>query len=205
MGEIRDANRSKKSIIVAATKLFAKDGFDGVSVDAIAKEAGVNKAMLYYYYKNKSKLYEVVVDMVLEDIYKTVLEKNSQHKKPIDKLYSFIETFAKYAKANPHLSFFMLNELASDGKKLPRDMFLGLRKIFGLLVDILKEGEKKGCFKKTKPIIVHFMIVGAINLFISTKNLRKSVEDELGAEVCNECKIDEVARYLYDYITKGIS
>ena len=55
MGSVRNSKRTQKSIVDTAMVLFAKNGFDGVSVDLIAKEAGINKAMIYYYFKNKAK------------------------------------------------------------------------------------------------------------------------------------------------------
>jgi len=62
--------------------------------------------------------------------------------------------------------------------------------------------EKRGCFCNAKPIIVHFMITGAINLFVTTKELRQRVADEFKYDVCNECNIEEFSLYLYNKIVK---
>lgn len=53
---------TRAAILAAATRLFAKDGIAGARTDAIAAEAGVNKALLYYYFKSKESLYEAVVE-----------------------------------------------------------------------------------------------------------------------------------------------
>ena len=50
----------------SAATLFAKGGFDGVSVDDIARDAGVNKAMIYYHFADKLALYRAVVAYGLE-------------------------------------------------------------------------------------------------------------------------------------------
>ncbi len=206
MGEkkSRDALQTKTNIITSATKLFAEYGFDGVSVDAIAKEADINKAMIYYYFKNKQTLYKAVVSKVLDDIYMEILDKNNLYKKPTQKLDSFIYTFTKYAFKNPHLSSLMLLELGKGGKKLTDDIFGGLKKIFFLLDEILQDGYKKGCFSKPTSIIIHFMIVGTINLFITTKELRQKVEDEFEKDLCKECDMDQVASYLSSSIQKTL-
>lgn len=52
----RDSEASRKKILRVAEKLFAKKGFDGARVDEIAKEAKVNKALIYYYFKGKSAI-----------------------------------------------------------------------------------------------------------------------------------------------------
>ncbi len=198
----RDANKSKEMIISSAMSLFAKDGYDGASVDLIAKNANINKAMIYYYFENKAKLYEVVVKNLLDEICKNIVIKSQNCIKPIEELKSFIFTFAKFAKENPYLPSLMLVELSAGGKNLPSDMFAGFKKIFSLLNAILKRGEEKGCFNDVKHILVHFMIIGTINLFITTKELRLKVEKEFDGDVCNSCDIEEVADYIFKKMQK---
>ena len=61
----RDESRAK--ILAAAEQVFARDGLDGARTDAIAVKAGVNKALLHYYFKKKEKLYEAVLEKHLRD------------------------------------------------------------------------------------------------------------------------------------------
>ena len=53
-----DVPRTKLKILKAAEKLFAEKGFDGARVDDIAGNAGVNKALIYYYFKSKRDILE---------------------------------------------------------------------------------------------------------------------------------------------------
>jgi len=198
----RDAVKTKETIISSAMTLFAKDGFDGVSVDHIAHEANINKAMIYYYFKNKAKLYETVIEKLLQDIHDSILQESKKCKSSKEELKSFITTFAKFAKNNPYLSSLMLAELSSGGKNLPEDMFAGLKRIFSLLEKILKRGEEEGSFKDIMPIVIHFMIVGTINLFITTSDLRKRVEGEFDGNVCADSDVEDVAIYLYKKVLK---
>jgi len=57
-----DPSTPRGAIFTAATKLFAAFGFSGTSTRSIAKEAGVKQVMLNYYYGNKEKLYEGVLE-----------------------------------------------------------------------------------------------------------------------------------------------
>src|SRR5580698_10625831 len=52
---------TRAAILAAAGRIFAGSGIAGARTDAIAAAAGVNKALLYYYFKNKESLYEAVV------------------------------------------------------------------------------------------------------------------------------------------------
>src|SRR5580698_5141152 len=53
---------TRAAILAAAADAFAQAGFAGARTDAIAAAAGVNKAMLYYHFKSKSRLYEAVIE-----------------------------------------------------------------------------------------------------------------------------------------------
>ena len=53
---------TRAAILAAAEQVFAKAGLAGARTDAIAAAAGVNKALLYYYFKSKGGLYEAVVE-----------------------------------------------------------------------------------------------------------------------------------------------
>lgn len=63
-----DQQNTKLRILEAAEGEFSEKGFDGARVDEIARRAGVNKALLYYYFTNKKNLFEELVKMHLEDL-----------------------------------------------------------------------------------------------------------------------------------------
>ncbi len=60
----RNAEHSRRAILEAAMREFAELGVDGARTDSIARSAGVNKALLYYYFHNKESLYGAVLDDV---------------------------------------------------------------------------------------------------------------------------------------------
>ncbi len=60
-------NERAKRILKAADSLFGEAGFDGTSVRDIAQRAGVNKALVFYYYDNKEALFERVVQRYYEE------------------------------------------------------------------------------------------------------------------------------------------
>src|ERR1700677_2247345 len=62
MGSRGQPEESRAAILQAAAKEFAELGIAGARTDAIAREAQVNKALLYYYFKDKETLYGAVLD-----------------------------------------------------------------------------------------------------------------------------------------------
>jgi len=197
----RDAKATKEKIIKNAMLLFSKNGYDATTTDEIAKVSDVNKAMIYYYFKNKSALYGAVMSYVLDAIYQEILSSDKCCPSPLGDLESFIKTYAYYCDKNPYFPALLLRELSDSGAHLPQEMFANMRQLFGLLSKILKEGEEQKIFHNVEPMIVHFMIVGSINLFITTKPLRTTtsqIEDKLNT--CEGCSIEKIANYIFQKI-----
>src|SRR4051812_3781916 len=56
------SDQTRAAILAAAETEFARSGLAGARTDAIAAAAGVNKALLYYYFKSKETLYGAVIE-----------------------------------------------------------------------------------------------------------------------------------------------
>src|SRR5271170_2161173 len=67
-------NETRAAILSAAGRIFAKSGLAGARTDTIAAAAGVNKALLYYYFKSKEGLYESVVEDHFSEFNRQALE-----------------------------------------------------------------------------------------------------------------------------------
>ena len=65
MGHNSKEKNSKQKILDASLKEFAAFGFEGARVDRIAEKAGINKAMIFYYFSSKQNLYRTVITEVL--------------------------------------------------------------------------------------------------------------------------------------------
>src|SRR5579862_6684588 len=70
----RDSAETKAVILKAAERIYAENGLAGARTDAIASAAGVNKALLYYYFKSKEGLYEAVVEDHFREFNREALE-----------------------------------------------------------------------------------------------------------------------------------
>jgi TetR/AcrR family transcriptional regulator len=196
----RNAEATKAKIIDNAMQLFSKKGFDATTVDDIAGESGVNKALLYYYFKNKSGLYEAVMTQVLDAIHDAVAGVSGGHHDPVTELKAFIVTYARYAQEHPYFPALLLRELSDSGAHLPETMFGKMRRLFALLDDILKRGEAQRVFKPAIAMVVHFMIIGTLNMMVTTAPLRIKAAQNDAVDTCAECSMDEIADYLYNNI-----
>src|ERR1700742_2040210 len=81
---------SRAAILQAAMREFSREGVAGARTDAIARAAGVNKALLYYYFEDKETLYGAVLDQVFGGLRAAIEEALSCDLPPREKLLAYV-------------------------------------------------------------------------------------------------------------------
>lgn len=105
-------------ILDAAKKIFHQKGFDGSRMQEIADMAGINKALLHYYFRSKDKLFEAVFqDAFLKFIPKVTSAFNEQLNTE-QMLSLFVENYINMLIENPYLPPFILTELNRNPDKI---------------------------------------------------------------------------------------
>ena len=107
---------TEEKILKAAEEVFIRDGYDGSRMQDIADVAGINKALLHYYFRSKDKLFEKVFDAKIQGFFPQVDEVFNQDILFIDKIYFFIEGYIELLRKNPYLPLFVLNTVNSKDK-----------------------------------------------------------------------------------------
>ncbi len=93
---------SKEKIVEAAVHEFSKGGYPGARVDNIAKVAGVNKAMIFYYFGSKEGLYKFIIKSIIGQLM-TVIKKSGgidPDIKPEKFIDSFPENYIRFFSGN---------------------------------------------------------------------------------------------------------
>src|ERR1700730_9512421 len=90
MGSRGRPEQSRAAILRAAVREFAREGVAGARTDAIARAAGVNKALLYYYFKDKETLYGAVLDQVFGGLKQSIEQALSSDLPPREKLLGYV-------------------------------------------------------------------------------------------------------------------
>ncbi|MCB5253445.1 MAG: TetR/AcrR family transcriptional regulator [Candidatus Cloacimonadaceae bacterium] len=110
----------KQQIITAATKEFLSWGFDGARMQAIADKAGVNKALLHYYFESKEKLYYLVLKTAFSDLIEALLEIFGSEEDFEPWLKRLIQRLLREINSRPQFSRFVIWELNARKRQLPR-------------------------------------------------------------------------------------
>jgi TetR/AcrR family transcriptional regulator len=167
---------SRERLLAAAAAEFAARGFAGANVDRIARAAGVNKAMIYYHFTNKSALYREIVGDMFHAVGARIREVAASGASPEEKVSRFVETIALEAEARPHFPAMWFREIAEGGTHLDHRTLREIAAIVHTLVGILQAGVDAGRFRRVHPLVVHGGIVGPIMLFYASAGLRKRLE-----------------------------
>ena len=67
-----DGYKTREKLLGVAEKLFAEKGFNGTSIDRIAKTAGVNKGLIYYHFKDKKDIFVSIMKNIINEIEQSV-------------------------------------------------------------------------------------------------------------------------------------
>src|ERR1700739_3685970 len=93
MGSRCQPEESRAAILQAAAQEFAEHGIAGARTDAIAREAHVNKALLYYYFKDKETLYGAVLADAFSGLKDAVFRVLDNNLPPREKMLAYVGTY----------------------------------------------------------------------------------------------------------------
>ncbi len=149
------ANSSRAAILRAALREFAAEGVAGARTDAIARAAKVNKALLYYYFKDKETLYGAALDQVFGELFRQLLELLERRLSPREKVLAYVGTYFDFLAANPQYPRLVHQEMMRAGRSgsphLERIVERYMRPVFVKLSLLFEEGKRRGEFRDVAP------------------------------------------------------
>ena len=168
LGSRAQPEQSRAAILKAAVREFAREGVAGARTDAIARFAGVNKALLYYYFKDKEGLYAAALEQVfsgLNERVMTVLEHASLA--PRQKLLKYVEAHFDYIASSPVYPRLVQREfMRTTGKTLSpvasRILERYGKPIYSKLTALIRQGVESGEFRQVDPQQTLTSILGTI-------------------------------------------
>lgn len=170
----KDLNTEQK-ILVAAKKVFVEKGLDGSRMQEIADEAGINKALLHYYFRSKGKLFEGVFKEAFYRLVPTIESLLRQDIPLFDKIRMFTAQYIDIFIDNHYIPGFVLNELSRNP-----DRIIGLIANTGIQPEMfmkqVKEEAEKGTIHPIDPreLIVN-MLAMCIFPFVASPILKNII------------------------------
>ena len=144
---------TEQRILAAAKKIFVQHGMTGARMQDIADEAGINKAMLHYYFRSKEKLFEMIFQEAMGKLLPKVLAIFNGDDPLFVKIERFCEDYIGTVIENPYIPLFVIYELNRDPKKLIELMWHGgKRPAVKKMTDQIEQEIRDGNIKPIEPV-----------------------------------------------------
>lgn len=168
----RPAGETRDALLAAAAAEFAALGFDGASVDAIAARARVNKAMIYYHFRSKQRLYVEILGAVFRAMGGRAEAIAGSDLPPGAKIDAFIDAFDRMAEDHPYMPGVMMREMAEGARHLDEPTLRLMAVVYRSLARILDEGARAGAFRRADPTLTYFSLIAPVIFFRATAPIR---------------------------------
>ena len=109
---------TKEKIVQAAHDVFIRKGMDGARMQEIADEAGINKALLHYYFHSKQQLFSEVFYGILSRLIPGVIMIFKGEGSLPDKIEAVVAEYDSFMFRNPYLPLFVIREINRDPDQL---------------------------------------------------------------------------------------
>jgi AcrR family transcriptional regulator len=173
-------NEKQLAIIATAEKLFAVTGFDGTSVRDIAKEAGVNIAMISYYFGSKEKLMEAVFEQRTNNIR---IKVENLMRDPgltyLQKVNILIDDYVEKFVSQQEFHKIMMREQLIE-KNTPIAGFIHELKKRNLqsIKKLIQDGQKNGEFRRNIDIVLMMTtMVGTVSQMITSQKFYREMNN----------------------------
>ncbi len=121
-GNIEDSTERK--ILEASKRIFQRKGMYGARMQEIADEAGINKALLHYYFRSKDKLFDAVFQDAAKSFFSKIRELINVDKPLFEKIEYFVEQYLELLMKNTYIPVFIISEVHQNPERI-QNIFLG--------------------------------------------------------------------------------
>jgi AcrR family transcriptional regulator len=141
----------------AAHTLFTKKGYDAVKTRDIAKEAGINLALLNYYFRSKEKLFEIVMQENMQQFFVSIIQVINDEKTSIqEKIEQLVNRYIDMLLQSPELPIFVMMHMRNN----PRRIELQGKFKESFLIKQIQEAIKNKEIAPMNPINIMINVVG---------------------------------------------
>lgn len=196
-------SKGARSILEVAERLFADKGFDAVSINDIAVQAGVSKANIFHHFKSKEGLYMALLKSACDHSAQALDEvEGALIQDPQARLETFFSLHLKALVAHPRSSRLIQRELLEGaterGRQLAEQVF---SEHFSRVVELVREGQTQGFLRKDfDAALLAFLLVGANVFFFETRSILKHLPEVDFAE-----SPDRYSSEVFALLSRGIA
>jgi len=166
----RNLEKTRELILRTAAEEFSEYGFSGARVDRISRNAGCNKAMIYYIFKNKHELHLAVLENLFEEKIREVESHFREEKTSLTDLFPMLAGYLKVFFNNPAYARIILYDIATGAETLRElkqrrpDLFSELDTIADMLDGLGRAGIIRRLDPDKSVTVIVLLVVGLANI-----------------------------------------
>lgn len=192
--------KTRERILAVATKMFARYGFAGTSMDDLSEKVGIKKASLYHHFPSKQDIYIELVDKVFSELIEIFhisftsddIEENAG---------IFLKRVMNYILKNQDYIRIFVRELLDENVPVKQISERYLPRLLEFSRDILKDGMRRGVVREgIDPIQLAFTLTGAIIIYF----LFAPVIEPFIPNPLSKRAIEKRVRHIVDILMNGI-
>lgn len=179
IARIHPDGSSTERILAAAEALFAEQGYDAVSMNAIAARAGVSKANIFHHFSSKNALYLAVLQAACRESCERLEHFESGEGSFVERLGAFAQNHLQSILGHAHIARLVLRDMMEKGPDYHREL---AEQVFGRnfskLVEIIRDGQQRGELRADiDPAAVAVMLIAANVYFFQARETLRHLGD----------------------------
>jgi TetR/AcrR family transcriptional regulator len=189
-----------RRILAAAEQHFAAQGMAGARTEEIAAAAHANKAMLYYYFGDKSRLHRAVMENLLRQLRNATFGAVGSKTSSRDRLMAWVNGYFDFLATHPNYPRLVQREVMETSKIewIVREYFRPFHK---RLTGLIEDGVASGEFRKVDAHQTVFTLVGMTVFYFASAPVMSRV---VGHNVLSARALEIRRRALIDFLEHGL-
>lgn len=195
--------QTEEKIFEAATEVFTEKGMDGARMQDIANRAGINKALLHYYYRTKDHLFNAVFEKIAGQVFKKFAPVFNEKLTLEEKIRFFFREHITFLQKNPRLPAFILNEINRNPARIRKLLQnIDIKNLWRTLEAQHKDELKK--YNITEESIPQLMTsIAAISVFpFAARGILEGIFEQMG--ISFDDYLEERKEYAADFVINAI-
>ncbi len=200
----RGPESTRSSLLSAAAGLFAARGFDGTTVEAIARRSRANKAAISYHFGGKAGIYEEILASTFAHAAGEVQAILDEGLPAGETLGRFAMAFVRLVAERPHFPAIMLREAMSGGRHMTDRVLPHFVGVFQRVRGIVQRGIAEGEFRPVDPVLTHLALMGSLLFFPATGPMRERLARDGKIRVPEFLDAETYVRNLHSLLLDGL-
>jgi len=201
MAQSRNPRHSRAALLAAAERIFAERGLAGARTEEIAHAAGVNKALLHYYFGTKEKLYHAVLENLFQQLVITLDQALAQPDSPRATLLRFIDRHFDFLHRHRYYPRLLQREVMSGGPFLRTIAQRYFRPLQQRLARLLRAGIRRGEFR---PVDIQNTVISLIGISVFYFAAAPVLKHLLGEDPCGARCLTARKRAVLDLVQHAL-